>query len=382
MTMTPKKLFRHLHLWLSVPFGLVVTVVCLTGAMLVFEDEVTRAVHPGLYYVEPGGEPLDAGTLVAAVTASLPEGAEVKSITTYADPSRAWRVALTQPRRAAVMVNQYTGEVLGRTERLPVFTVAFRLHRWLMDSPAGHGSMSVGKLVVGISTLAFILALVTGVVVWWPRSRRALKAGLKIPLRRGAFALWRGTHVAGGMYALILLLLMAVTGLTWSFGWWRTAVYAVAGVGTSPSGGHTQPSVQSGGNAGRERDGGRADATAGHDVWQRALDEVASRVPSASSMTVSDGEVRVPCGTMGNVRAGDTYHFDKMTGALTGVELYDGQPAQSRARGWLYSLHTGAWGGMAGRILSFAAALVGASLPLTGYWIWLRRISRKKKNGV
>ena len=106
MTMTPKKLFRHLHLWLSVPFGLVVTVVCLTGAMLVFEDEVTRAVHPGLYYVEPGGEPLDAGTLVAAVTASLPEGAEVKSITTYADPSRAWRVALTQPRRAAVMVNQ------------------------------------------------------------------------------------------------------------------------------------------------------------------------------------------------------------------------------------------------------------------------------------
>lgn len=382
MTMTPKKLFRHLHLWLSVPFGLVVTVVCLTGAMLVFEDEVTRAVRPALYCVEPEGKPLDVGVLAAAVTASLPEGAEVKSITTYADPSRAWRVALTQPRRAAVMVNQYTGEVLGRTERLPVFTVAFRLHRWLMDSPAGHGSMSAGKLVVGISTLAFILVLVTGVVVWWPRSRRALKAGLKIPLRRGAFALWRGTHVVGGMYALILLLLMAVTGLTWSFGWWRTAVYAVAGVGTSPSGGQKQPSVQSGGNAGRERDGGGSGATAGYAVWQRALDAVVAAVPGAQSATVGDGTVRVPCGTAGNVRAADTFAFDRVTGMLTSTELYAGQPAQSRARGWLYSLHTGAWGGMAGRILSFAAALVGASLPLTGYWIWLRRISRKKKNGV
>lgn len=43
---------------------------------------------------------------------------------------------------------------------------------------------------------------------------------------------WYGLHVAGGMYALLLILVMALTGLTWSFGWYRTAFYTVFGVDT------------------------------------------------------------------------------------------------------------------------------------------------------
>lgn len=33
-------LFRRLHLWLSVPFGLIIIIICLSGAALVFEKEV------------------------------------------------------------------------------------------------------------------------------------------------------------------------------------------------------------------------------------------------------------------------------------------------------------------------------------------------------
>ena len=32
-----KKTFRKIHLWLSVPFGLIISIICLTGAALVFE---------------------------------------------------------------------------------------------------------------------------------------------------------------------------------------------------------------------------------------------------------------------------------------------------------------------------------------------------------
>ncbi|WP_288180158.1 PepSY domain-containing protein, partial [Bacteroides sp. CAG:633] len=41
-----KKAFRHIHLWLSVPFGLIITLVCFSGAMLVFEKEVTQWLRP------------------------------------------------------------------------------------------------------------------------------------------------------------------------------------------------------------------------------------------------------------------------------------------------------------------------------------------------
>ena len=36
-----KKIFRQIHLWLSVPFGLIISLICFSGAMLVFENEVT-----------------------------------------------------------------------------------------------------------------------------------------------------------------------------------------------------------------------------------------------------------------------------------------------------------------------------------------------------
>ena len=31
-----KKIFEKIHLWLSVPFGLIITLICFSGAMLVF----------------------------------------------------------------------------------------------------------------------------------------------------------------------------------------------------------------------------------------------------------------------------------------------------------------------------------------------------------
>lgn len=47
-----KKAFRTIHLWLSVPFGLIITVICFSGAALVFEDEVMELCRRDLYYVE------------------------------------------------------------------------------------------------------------------------------------------------------------------------------------------------------------------------------------------------------------------------------------------------------------------------------------------
>lgn len=39
-------------MWLSVPFGLIITLICFSGAMLVFENEVNELSRPVLYYVE------------------------------------------------------------------------------------------------------------------------------------------------------------------------------------------------------------------------------------------------------------------------------------------------------------------------------------------
>ena len=45
------KVFRKIHLWLSVPVGLIITVICLTGAALVFERDITESLNPKIYKV-------------------------------------------------------------------------------------------------------------------------------------------------------------------------------------------------------------------------------------------------------------------------------------------------------------------------------------------
>lgn len=227
-----KKIFRKIHLWLSVPFGLIITLVCFSGAMLVFENEANEWFRRDLYYVETVKEsPLPMDKLLEKVATTLPDSVSVTGVSISSDPGRAYQVSLSKPRRASLYVDQYTGEVKGKSERSGFFMFMFRMHRWLLDSMnPGNEGIFWGKMIVGVSTLLLVFVLISGIVIWWPRTRKALKNSLKITATKGWRRFWYDLHVAGGMYALIFLLAMALTGLTWSFPWYRTAFYKVFGV--------------------------------------------------------------------------------------------------------------------------------------------------------
>ena len=102
-----KKAFRKIHLWLSVPFGLIITVICFSGAALVFEDEVMELCRRDLYYVEKvSGDPLPVEYLIEKVSETLPDGVAVTGISISSDAERTCRVSLSKPRRASVYVDQ------------------------------------------------------------------------------------------------------------------------------------------------------------------------------------------------------------------------------------------------------------------------------------
>lgn len=371
-----KHFIRKIHLWLSVPFGLIITLVCFSGAMLVFEKEVTQLFDGGLYTVEKaGGRPLHVGVLAEKVAQTLPEGVRVTGVTVSSDPEKAYSVSISKPHRAAVIVNQYTGEVKGRQERNAFFAAMFSLHRWLMDNGRPEGRPAYGKIIVGISTIMFVIALVSGIIIWWPKTRRALRNSLKLTLRKGRFRLWHSLHVAGGMYAVLLLLVMSLTGLTWSFSWYRTAFYAAFGVEVSAKGAaHGGKAAGNDRKAGRNGDDGKRTATMNTAVWQQVYDRLHAGNPDAHSITISDGTATVSSAAFGNTRAADRYTFDVSTGSITSVTKYADAARQGKLRGWIYSVHVGSFGGLLTRLMWFAAALMGATLPLTGYYLWLRRL--------
>ena len=409
-----KKIFRTLHLWLSVPFGLIITLVCFSGATLVYEKELTEWCHPERYFVtSTGTAPLPLDELMEKVSASLPDSVRPTGLTISPDAGRTGQVSLSQPRRASVFVDPYTGDMKGRSERLPFFDVMFHLHRWLMGASSGEGILW-GKLLVGTSTLLLVIILLTGLLMWLTNRHKPLAASLRISCTHGWTRFWHDLHVAGGIYATLFLLLIALTGLTWSFSWYRTGFYRLFGVeSTAGSGMHGGQSSErsnngrsngqndersngmhgerSGGRNG-ERNGERNDGMHGerggseghrhssYVRWQDVYDELVRRYPDYRQITLSNGTASVVPKGRNSLRATDKFEFHPRSGEITDFQPYDEQDKSGKVRSAVYMLHTGSWGGWLTRILTFLSALLGATLPLTGYYLWIRRLVVKKRH--
>lgn len=381
-----RKIFGKLHLWLSVPLGLIVTVICLSGASLVFEQEVTRALHPHLYRIEmPTPTPtLPPSQLIARLHAQLPDTLRVATLQLPGDLRRTGMATFAGAGRQTLSFNPATGEALGWVRTPAFFQTMRRLHRWLLDAPPAKGAMSAGKAVVGVTTLLLAVILVSGVVLWIPRTLRGLKPRLQVTRRHGWRRFWYDSHVTLGFYATALLLVMALTGLTWSFGWYRTAAYALFGGSapapasaqtaqrartTPPPTSPTMPSVSA----------SAPTASVNYAAWDTALSELTARYPTFGTITLGAGTAQIVADARAKVRRSDTATFDPQTGRLERVVEYGSTPRSQRLRGWFYAFHTGSWGGIWTKTLYFLAALIGGSLPLTGYYLWLRRRAARRK---
>lgn len=340
--MNAKKVFRKIHLWLSVPTGIFIALICFSGAMMVFEKEITELCRHDLYFVqEVKGSTLPEQRLVEIVTATLPDSVTVTGVKTFPEADRAWQVSLSKPRRASVFIDQYTGEIKGRYERLPFFDTMFHLHRWLLDP-----SKSIGKWIVGVCTLLLVIILVTGLLMWLTNRKKPLTQSLKISCNKGWHRFWHDLHVAGGIYATIFLLAMALTGLTWSFSWYRTGFYAMLGVDAS-AGGHGRPATEQ-----------VAAPRHHHHEAPEALDSTSHRR------------------TEGVGRHGN--HSEAKAAEATPRSGSNDRAASVRST--IYKIHTGGWGGIIAKIITFLAALLGATLPITGYYLWIRRLRNKSQN--
>lgn len=370
MKINLKKIMRKLHLWISIPLGLLITLICFSGATLIFEKEITELIYHDVVFISPqaGDEPHALDEVLRALDGQTPADRSVTGITVYPDKTRAYKVSLSGEGRAALYVDPYTLQVTGEYVRPAFFDTMFRMHRRMLGPIRGEGS-EWGKSVVGISTWALVVILITGIIIWVPRYRKTYKNRLTISVTKGGHHFLRGLHLAGGIYAALLLLLMALTGLTWTYEWYNRSVYSLLGV---------EAPQRKEGKHHHSRSASKETETQAtptdYALWQMAYSAVAPQEMGAQEISVGDDlEVRAlrPVGI--NARATNRYRFDATTQTIAETTLYQDTPTESRLRSIFYSLHVGQWGGITTRILAFLVALLGATLPLTGYYIWIRR---------
>lgn len=186
---------------------------------------------------------------------------------------------------------------------------------------------------------------------------------------------------------------MALTGLTWSFTWYRTAAYSLFG-GTAPKventprpeyrqKGRKDAAKQSHPDGQRHADGekGRKGTTFNYAVWDKAADAVRQIYPTYKSVKLGTEGIEVAPNPKTDRRQTDKIQFDPQTGRLGSITYYKDAPASQTLKGWFYAFHTGSWGGMWTKVLYFLAAFIGGILPLSGYYLWYKRkfSSRRKR---
>lgn len=392
-----RKIFAKIHLWLSIPLGIFISIICLTGAILVFEQEITQALNPELYRVKTtsGNTPLSPSELAEAINRQVPDTLQLTSLQFAQDPEKPVWAGFKNAGKKTLSVNPYTGEVNGWSKNYPFFQEVRKLHRWLLDAPARKGEKSVGKVIVGITTLLMVVILISGLVIWIPLTTKALKNRLKISCTKGWRRFWYDSHVATGFYTLIFLLVMALTGLTWSFGWYRTAAYSLFGAAPQAmetSHGHAGKPQEADSSQHRNRQDGdsktgrqarpdESDKASSNQIrlyqtWDRVLAGLQRTYPAYTSIKLEQGSAQIVTSPEGSLRKSDTARFQAGNGNITGITTSDQAPVSQKMKGYFYSFHTGSWGGIWTKILYFLAALLGGILPLSGYYLWY-----KKKQG-
>ena len=99
-----KTFLRQLHLWLSLPTGLIIMLMCLSGAILIFERDFG---HIGQAEVKCNGRtPLPLDEILSSAQKQIPSGKKIIGITTYGDSTHAYKVMLNKPAMAALWIDQ------------------------------------------------------------------------------------------------------------------------------------------------------------------------------------------------------------------------------------------------------------------------------------
>lgn len=86
------------------------------------------------------------------------------------------------------------------------------LHRSLLLSN------KIGGTIVGTSTIIFVIMLVTGIILWWPKNKNAQTTPL-VPLGESERLATQNydVHNILGFYASFLAVIVAITGIMYSF---------------------------------------------------------------------------------------------------------------------------------------------------------------------
>lgn len=364
-----KQIISKIHFWLGLICAPVLIFVCLTGSVIVFADEIMNISAGDAKYVpEVKASKIPTEQLLKKLNGKFPKRKKPYYIVTYKDSTRSVRCNMYSKKKGLrmVYVDPYTGEVLKDDGTINFFYITAHLHNSLM-------LRKTGEWIIDISVLIFLILIISGIILWWPKSwqKKHRNAAFKIKLNATWKRLNRDLHIVLGFYASAVLLVLCTTGLIIAF---------------KPFSAFTQNTF-----------GGDPDHS-----WKKELPKLNSLAPQSYPLNdaIYDALKKHPEKDELQVY---TYLLDKegyysftasdhiglksayspeynIINRYSGKEinLPDKAIKTERIENMFWSIHMGTYWGIIGKIIVFLGGLIGTSLPVTGIYIWWNRIRNRK----
>ncbi|MEM9673498.1 MAG: PepSY-associated TM helix domain-containing protein [Bacteroidota bacterium] len=379
--MTVKKLIGKIHLWLGLASGLVVFILGITGCVWVFEEEIKSVVYKDrMFSDQQTSAQLPLAQLYENARNSLPTDMSIDRVMVYNNPKRTVMFRGSQPQENNEGIwywnnrdfvfdayfDPYTGKLKKLENRtFEFFMVVAALHMTLLLD------YEIGTTIVGISVLIFVITLITGLMLWWPKNKSAAKQ--RVWFRWKPTTKWKrknyDLHNIAGFYMMFFALILALTGLMWSFQWFSDGVKWIA------NGGKTievkQEKVAS--------DTAHTSAQYPIDKVLRTLRQDFSEADMYFFVFPKKPSDPYTVFTFFEHNYDHIYsYFDQYTGKQLNQIKFTDRDNGNKLKKMNFDIHTGKILGLPGKILAFFASLVSASLPVTGFLIWWGRRNKKR----
>ncbi|WP_407178758.1 PepSY-associated TM helix domain-containing protein [Bradyrhizobium sp. STM 3562] len=210
--MTPRVvgIWKDVHKWTSLVCTLFLFMLCLTGLPLIFHEEIDQSLG-----VKAKPDAVAASTPLLSLDRILEIGrawrpGEVITFAVPDDDEPMWHLFMApelNARRptAIVTIDGHTGRVLreGGSTRSPIIKFIKDLHTDLLLEERG-------MLFLGAIALCFVVAIISGVVVYGPFMRRLDFGAVRRRTRR---LYWLDLHNLAGIVLTAWMLVVGITGM-------------------------------------------------------------------------------------------------------------------------------------------------------------------------
>ncbi|MGW7195024.1 PepSY-associated TM helix domain-containing protein [Streptomyces chryseus] len=386
-----RPLVLRVHFYAGLLIAPLLLVAAASGLLYALSFQAEKFLYSNELEVPVGERILPVGDQLAAAREAHPEGT-VTAVWPSAEDGATTRVLMTSPeveegKSLAVFVDPYTAEVRGELTSYGS-SGALPLRIWLDEL---HRDLHLGDLGrhYGEFAASWLWVVALGGLLLWLGRRRASKRELLVPERgakgRRKTLSWHGTV---GMCAVLGLVLLSATGLTWSryAGENIGAVQDQLGGATPVVSAALAEGAGDGGGAheGHGGGGGSHPGTAGQDV---GIDNALAAARQAGI----DGRMSVILPSEGSgyvVKETDTQfpvHLDSVAvdpadGRVMDELRFADYPLLAKLTRFGIDAHTGVFLGLVNQLALAALAFALIMLIVWGYRMWwLRRPTKERR---